>query len=163
MKYLGLDISTNHTGVVLMTDHKGGNIKTAFTISPTKSWNVEKRMEYIADELAEYVENLQVDKVVIEGNSNVFLGVMIGFLIGSITFTAIMASYDDEKSLIPGIEGGEVAVPVWLGIVALGTAIGIITSTPDEIIEPFSEEDLSGLSAYSKYPFEEPEDLRKIK
>jgi len=44
----------------------------------------------------------------------------------------------------------------------VGTIIGIISSTPDEVIEPFSGYDIKGLSIYSRYPVEEPEELKNF-
>ena len=51
MKYLALDISTNYTGVVLMSNYKGGNVIWTRTISPKKKWDINRRCDYILDEL----------------------------------------------------------------------------------------------------------------
>lgn len=105
-----------------------------------------------------------IQKVIIPGKSNVVLGVGIGLLIGTaVVVTGIIIA--DQPSDMPAInqEWSSTFNFIGVAIAAAGTIIGIVTSTPDKTIEPFSEDDIKGLSVYSRYSYGEPDELKKIK
>jgi hypothetical protein len=96
-----------------------------------------------------------IQKLVVEGNSNVWAGLGIGTALGllSILFTV---EFDD----IPKYRNSEGATfGVCLGCIIAGGIIGALTSTRDEVIEPFSEYDISGLSVHARYPRGLPQKL----
>lgn len=102
-----------------------------------------------------------IQKVVIPGQSNVGWGVAIGLLLG--TAVAAIGSAGTYESYEEGMSSGISFLSLGFAIAAAGTIIGIVTSTPDSVIEPFSEDDIKGLSVYSRYPQGEPDELKKIK
>jgi len=115
------------------------------------------------------LNNSEIDKLVVKGNSNVVEGIVLG-VVAAIAVSAIIyqSNYQSYNSSSFGFGGpGEEAV-VSISIAAvccvgLGAVIGILTSTPDEVIKPFSKYKISGLSAYSRYQSNEPNELKKIK
>ena len=113
-------------------------------------------------------ENSEVSKLIIKGNSNVALGVGVGLLVSLITGIAIYGSnYASSDRWLRGLEAWDKSVApisiVTILSLGLGITLGVLTSTPDELIEPFTEEDMEGLSSYSRYPLFEPGRLKKIK
>ena len=107
----------------------------------------------------------EIDKLIIKGNSNIIMGIGLGLLASVVAAGVIYQANYKSSSWGPPID--EEAV-VSMGIatfccISLGTAVGIITSTPDKTIEPFSEDDIVGLSSYSRFPAEEPHSLKKVK
>ena len=112
-------------------------------------------------ECVDQVRTDEIEKLIIEGNSNVRLGLLLGSVAGliSLAFTTEKGGFGLPSSKY----SDEVTGGVMLGCIIVGVVIGIITSTADEVIEPLSEYDISGLSAYATYPYEEPKDLKKIK
>ncbi len=110
----------------------------------------------------------EIDKLVIEGNSNVAEGIVLG-LVAAIAVGAIIyqSYYENSSSWLRGLAAYEKSkVPIILssiGCITLGVTIGIYTSTPDEEIKTFSKYEISGLSAYSRYQSNEPNELKKIK
>jgi len=105
-----------------------------------------------------------IRKVIIPGQSNVGWGVGIGILLGTaVAVTGIILGNESTDPLNEGMTIGITFFSVGAAIAAAGIIIGIVTSTPDKIIEPFSEDDIKGLSVYSRYPQGEPEDLKFFK
>ncbi|MBE0571507.1 MAG: hypothetical protein IH618_08185 [Ignavibacteriaceae bacterium] len=109
----------------------------------------------------------EIDRLVVKGNSNVILGVSLG-LLASVVVGAIIyqSNYESSSSWLRGLAAYEKSkTPIILssiGLITLGATIGIFTSTPDEVINIYSENDIRGLSSYSRYPKEEPKQLKKI-
>jgi hypothetical protein len=105
-----------------------------------------------------------IRKVIIPGESNVGLGVGIGLLLGTaLAVTGIMLGNESSDPLNEGMTIGITLFAVGVTIAAAGIIIGIASSTLDKIIEPFSEDDIKGLSLYSRYPQGEPEELKFFK
>ena len=105
-----------------------------------------------------------IRKVIIPGESNVGLGVGIGLLLGTaLAVTGIMIGNESSDPLNEGMTIGITFFAVGVTIAAAGIIIGIASSTPDKIIEPFSEDDIKGLSVFSRYPQGEPEELKFFK
>ena len=111
------------------------------------------------------INTSEIDKLVVEGSSNVAEGLVLG-LVASIAVSAIIYQSNHQSSSFgPGINEGTLDAMIIATVccVGLGTVIGILTSTPDEVIEPFSKYEISGLSTYSRYQSNEPNELKKIK
>ena len=104
----------------------------------------------------------EINKLVIEGNSNLGWGIGLGLLAAVVAGATVFQSYNDGSFLW----GRDAILPTILstvGCITLGVTIGIFTSTPDEEIKIYSEEDIRGLSYYSRYPNKEPDELQKVK
>jgi hypothetical protein len=115
----------------------------------------------------------EIDKLTIKGNSNVVLGISLGLLasvvVGAIIYHNNYQNSEDsefwgidfrhmdayDKSITPIVFSS-------IGLITLGATIGILTSTPDEVIKIYSEKDIRGLRSYSRYPEDEPNQLKKI-
>jgi len=114
-----------------------------------------------------HMSYVETDKLIIEGNSNLGWGIGFGLLASVIAGVLIYQSNFDSSRWLSGAAAWENSkLPIILstiGCFTLGVTIGIYTSTPDEVIESFSEYDLKGLSFYSRYQMEEPAELQKIK
>lgn len=114
------------------------------------------------------VKQRDIEQLTIMGQSHVLMGMGIGLLagIGLGTLVGYAAYGGDSGQTFADIgrarEAAVTGLAVGLGIFALGTIIGIATSTPDKVITQFSDYDITGLSSYSKYPVKEPYELRKI-
>ena len=111
------------------------------------------------------VKTSEINKLVIEGNSNLGWGIGLGLLV-SIFVGAIIYQLNYESSSFGPGNVEEVANSISIATVCclgIGACIGLLTSTPDEVIEPFSEDDIVGLRYYSRFPKEEPNRLKKIK
>ncbi len=108
--------------------------------------------------------NSDIRKVIVQGESNVGWGVGIGLLLGTaVAVTGIIVGNESTDPLNEGMTIGITLFSVGVAIAAAGIIIGIASSTPDKIIEPFSEDDIKGLSVYSRYPQGEPEELKFFK
>ncbi|HEY6626666.1 MAG TPA: hypothetical protein VIZ21_06910 [Ignavibacteriaceae bacterium] len=112
------------------------------------------------------INNTEIKKFVILGESNIGESVIwctiIGMAVGSVTGVVINQSnnYWEEFEAVSVLAGGLVGSCVGL---LTGIIYGSITSEPDLVIQPFSENNIKGLSQYSVYPDGEPEELKKIK
>jgi hypothetical protein len=109
-----------------------------------------------------------ITKLIVKGNSNLALGIGAGLLVSLISGIAIFSSnYASSDGWLRGMEAMDKSVApisiVTILSLGLGITLGILTSTPDEVIEPFAKEELGGLSSQSRYPLFEPEKLKKIK
>jgi hypothetical protein len=112
------------------------------------------------------INNTDINKLIIEGESDIGMttlwGTLIGLGVGPAIGAISGAIYDDnDLSIGMGAAYGLVIGPI-VGLFG-GLIYGAVTSTPDIIIEPFSEDDIKGLSVYSIYPQGEPDELKKIK
>lgn len=116
----------------------------------------------------------ELKRVIINGNSNLGLGIGLGVAASLIVGTIIyFSNYDeDKKDGVFGIDFRHMEaydksiVPIicsTIGLTTLGVIIGMETSTPDDNIEIFNEEDIQGLSKYARYQSEEPSQLKTIK
>jgi len=114
-----------------------------------------------------HMSSVEIDKLIIEGNSNLGWGIGLGLLASVIAGAFIYQSnFESSRWLAGAAAWGKSESPIIISTVCcltLGVIIGILTSTQDEVIEPFSEDDLKGLSTYSRYPSNEPNKLKKIK
>jgi hypothetical protein len=112
------------------------------------------------------IKTSEIDKLTIKGNSNVVLGVSLGLLASVVVGAIIYQSNYKSSSTRWGPPINEEAVVsigvATAGCIIIGTAIGILTSTPDEDIKIYSEKDIRGLRSYSRYPEDEPNQLKKI-
>lgn len=104
----------------------------------------------------------EIGKLVIQGNSNLGLGIGLGLLASVIVGTLVFQSYNDG-SFLWGYDAILPTILSTVGLTTLGAAIGIATSTPDQEIKTFSKYEINGLSAYSRYKSNEPNELMKIK
>jgi len=112
------------------------------------------------------INNTEIKKFVIPGESNVGKSVVwctiIGITAGSAIGLLINESTNgwDEFNVASALAGGLVGSCVGL---LTGLIYGSITSTPDITIQPFSDENIKGLSKYAIFPSGEPDELKKIK
>jgi len=107
------------------------------------------------------INRAAIDKVLIKGNSNLCWGIGLGVLASIIAGVAIFRSYDDG-SMFWGYDALGAIVCSSIGYINLGVAIGIFTSTPDEIINPTDQYSYQLLKKYSRYKFNEPDELKSI-
>jgi hypothetical protein len=113
-------------------------------------------------ECVDKINKANIQKLVIKGNSNVWAGIGIGTALGllSILFTVDFNPHPEGLFNFPEPRYSEgVTIGAVLGCIIAGGIIGALTSTPDEVIEPFSEYDISGLSVHSRYPRGMPQKL----
>jgi hypothetical protein len=113
-------------------------------------------------ECVDKINKANIQKLVIKGNSNVWAGIGIGTALGllSILFTVDFNPHPEGLFNMPELRYSEgVTIGAVLGCIIAGGIIGALTSTPDEVIEPFSEYDISGLSVHSRYPRGMPQKL----
>jgi hypothetical protein len=114
----------------------------------------------------EKINNTEIKKFVIPGESNVGESLVwctiIGIAAGSAIGLATNQGTNDweEFNGVSALAGGLVGACVGL---LTGVIYGSITSTPDITIQPFSEENIKGLSQYAIFPTGEPDELKKIK
>jgi hypothetical protein len=111
------------------------------------------------------LETSEIDKLIIKGNSNLGWGIGLGLLTSVVVAGVIYQANYHSSSFGPGIDN-ETVVSISVsaaGCVILGAIVGILTSTPDEVIEPFSEDDIVGLRAHSRFIEKEPNRLKKVK
>ncbi|MBS4035583.1 MAG: hypothetical protein KGZ85_14020 [Ignavibacterium sp.] len=104
----------------------------------------------------------ELKRVIIKGNSNFGLGIILGILTGVVVGGIVFDSYNDGNICW----GRDAIVPTILstvGCITLGATAGIATSNPDNLIEIFSEQDIQGLSKYARFQYEEPSQLKAIK
>ena len=107
------------------------------------------------------INRAEIDKVLIKGNSNLGWGIGLGVLASIIAGVAIFRSFDDG-SMFWGYDALGAIFCSSVGCISLGVAIGIYTSTPDEIINPTDQYEYQMLNKYSRYKFNEPDELRSI-
>ena len=107
------------------------------------------------------INRAAIDKVFIKGNSNLSWGIGLGVLASVIAGVFIFQSYDDG-SLFWGYDAIAPIILSSVGCISLGVAIGIYTSTPDEIINPTDQYEYLILNKYSRYKFSEPDELKSI-
>jgi len=112
------------------------------------------------------IKNTDINKFIVNGKSDIGLttlwGTLIGLGVGPIVGAISQAIYDDDDITVGvGAAYGLLIGPA-VGLLA-GLIYGAVTSTPDIIIEQFSEDDIKGLSQYAILPSGEPDELRKIK
>lgn len=108
------------------------------------------------------INKADIQKLVIKGNSNIWVGLGIGTALGllSILFTVDFNPNPGGFINIPKYRYSEGAtIGACLGCIIAGGILGALTSTPDEVIEPFSEYDISGLSVHARYPRGVPQKL----
>ena len=107
----------------------------------------------LTSDCAEDVSVSKINKLVIEGDSKIVGGIILGVLCSIAVAAVIYEANHTPSSFGPGIDEStaELMVLTTIGCIGLGVGIGLATSTPDEVIEPFSENDISGLRAYSRY------------
>jgi len=114
------------------------------------------------EECVKLVRNSDIQKlkVTVDESNLIFwmgLGFGVGCVIGGIIGKAV------EPSNPYGLSIGFGALIGGLVGLGAGAIVGSVTSTPDKVIEPFSEDDIKGLSVYSRYPYGEPKELKKFK
>ena len=107
------------------------------------------------------INRAAIDKVLIKGNSNLGWGIGLGVLASIIAGVAIFRSFDDG-SMFWGYDALGAIFCSSVGCISLGVAIGIFTSTPDEIINPTDQYAYQLLNKYSRYKFNEPDELKSI-
>ena len=114
----------------------------------------------------EKINNTEIKKIAIPGESNVGESVvwctLIGLAAGSAIGLVINESTNgwEEFNAEVALAGGLVGSCVGL---LTGLVYGSITSEPDIVIQQFSEDDIKGLSQYAIFPSGEPDELNKIK
>jgi len=108
------------------------------------------------------VNTSEINKLIIKGNSNIGLGIGLGLLASVIVGALVFQSYNDG-SILWGYDAIAPTILSTVACITFGITIGIATSTPDEEIKTFSKFEMSGLSTYSRYQSNEPNDLKKIK
>ena len=112
------------------------------------------------------INNTEIKKFVIPGESNIGESVIwctiIGMAVGSVTGVVINESTNgwEEFNASSALAGGLVGSCIGL---LTGLIYGSVTSEPDIVIQPFSANNIKGLSQYSVYPNGEPEELKNIK
>lgn len=104
---------------------------------------------FLESDCTDQINDFEINKLVIEGNSNLGEGIILG-LLASVAVAAVIYLSNESNSILDE-DSGELIGATTLGCVVLGVTVGILTSTPDKVIEPFSEEDIQGLSIYSRY------------
>jgi len=112
------------------------------------------------------INNTEIKKFVIPGESNVGESVvwctLIGLAAGSAIGLVINESTNgwEEFNATSALAGGLIGSCVGL---LTGLVYGSITSEPDIVIQQLSEDDIKGLSQYAIFPSGEPDELKKIK
>jgi hypothetical protein len=111
------------------------------------------------------INNTEIKKFIILGDSNIgesviwctIIGLAAGSAIGVVsTESTSWEEFEAESALAGGLVGS------CIGLLT-GIIYGSITSTPDITIQPFSEDNIKGLSQYAIFPTGEPDELKKIK
>ena len=108
------------------------------------------------------INRTEIDEVIIKGNSNLGWGISLGILASVIAGVVIYQSYNDG-SLLWGYDAITPIILSTVGCITLGVAIGINTSTPDVIINPLDKYEYQRLIKYSRYRYNEPDELKSIK
>ena len=113
-------------------------------------------------ECIDKINYTDIDRLVIKGSSYVALGVGLGIAASAIA-GVIIGVANSHSSM--GFDINPHIGPI-LGasaiLISLGTAIGKHNSAPDKEFISFTEDDIKGLSAYSRYLYNEPEWLQKM-
>jgi len=114
----------------------------------------------------EKINNTEIKKIVIPGESNVGESIVWFTIIGFVAGPAIGALVSESTNSWEGFEGTGALVGLVVGpCVGLLTGLiyGSITSEQDIVIQEFTEDDIKGLCQYAIFPSGEPDELRKIK
>lgn len=114
------------------------------------------------------IQNEEIKKFVIPGESNIGESLVWFTIIGFAAGSTIASLYviNENTSGWEELKAGVVFASGLVGAcVGLLTSIiyGSITSEPDLVIQPFSEDNIEGLRQYSVYPDGIPDELKKIK
>ena len=108
----------------------------------------------------------EIDSLVIMGTSYLGLGIGLGIGAAAIVGASIFAANIPDHSFLAGAVAMDKSLVPILGVsavlIGVGAAIGAHNSVPDMEINSFKEEDIKQLRAYSRYPIEEPEELKII-
>ena len=112
------------------------------------------------------INNTEIKKFVIPGESNIgesvvwctFIGTLVGSAIGYVIEENTNSS--DQFKGLGTLSGALIGACVGL---LTGLIYGSITSEPDIVIQQFSEDDIKGISQYAIFPSGEPDELKKIK
>jgi hypothetical protein len=114
----------------------------------------------------EEINNTEIKKFVIPGESNIGESIVWFTIIGFVVGPAIGALVSSSTNSWEEFEGTGALVGLVVGpCVGLLTGLiyGSITSEPDIVIQPFSEDNIKELRQYSVYPNDVPDELKKIK
>ena len=115
----------------------------------------------------------EISKVIIEGKSNIALGIGLGLLASVVAGIIIYDSNyeEDKKEGLFDIDFSHIdafkksLLPILVATISLttiGGLIGLEFSTPDTELNIIDDADFQGLSKYARYPNEEPTHLKKI-
>ena len=119
------------------------------------------------------VNQSEIEQVVVEGNSNLGLGIALG-VAASVVAGFIIYSSNYDESASSGLfnidframnafeESIGTIILTTIGLTTLGVIIGLVTSTPDTVIDIIDENDIQGLRKYSRFPFGEPKEFQAI-
>jgi hypothetical protein len=99
------------------------------------------------------------DNLLIGMGIGILAGAVIGAMVGNIAEPSSSSDWINSNMISTGMGA---AIGAGIGLLG-GIIIGIATSTPGLEIQSFSEEDIKGLSAYSRFPFNETEEIQKNK
>ena len=110
----------------------------------------------------------EIKKVVIKDNSNLWLGLVFGFIASGIATGIIIhhaekpkdGMFEDFSRLGLINKTGLKIVFSSIGLISLGALIGSLVSS-DEVFDSFTEEDIKGLSAYSRFPYLKAAELKQ--
>jgi hypothetical protein len=163
-------IDRNENGIEVVAQLNNGNeisgnllsIRGTSLLVYSPEWGMDDdvlNIDYISN-----VKQNEIQKLTIVGKSNVLKGMGIGLLVGiGVGALVGVAANSGGTGLAKGLAAGAAGLGVGVVCFLVGTIVGITSSTPDEVIEPFSGYDIKGLSIYSRYPVEEPEELNNFK
>ncbi len=113
----------------------------------------------------------EIEQVVIEGNSYLALGIGLGLVTSAIAGALIYQSNYEEDASSNFIdfraanafgESFGTIILTTIGLTTLGAIIGLVTSTPDTVVDIIDENDIQGLSKYARFPFGEPKEFQAI-
>ena len=109
------------------------------------------------------IDNARVKKFVISGHSNIGNSMIWCTIIGTLAGSAIgLAVYEGAEQFrgLSIVGGGLIGCCTGL---LTGLIYGSITSEPDIVIQPFTEDNIKGISRYSVFPNGALDELEKIK
>lgn len=114
-------------------------------------------------ECVDQLKRTDIQKLIIKGNSYILTGLGIGTILGLVSIPITVDLNPGGFINIPRPRFSErTSINVFLGCIIVGGIIGLLNTTKDKVIEPFSEYEISGLSVYAKYPHGEPKILKQI-
>ncbi len=115
------------------------------------------------EECVNLVRNSDIQKLKVKvDESNLVFWMGLGFGVGCV-IGGIIGKAVEPSNPYSGLSIGFGALIGGLVGLGAGAIVEGVTSAPDVVMEPFSEDDIKGLSVYSRYPYEEPDELKKIK